>query len=205
MQTELDGPNAWEVAIEKKSFTVSFLNEDLSQDRLEFCGNEDLSRMELWRSVHSKYYGKGKLAALTGGLQKFLASGMCEDHKALLGHISEWKQHLDLYGSELEHDTHTLRGLFMDLLPRELKDKLMPKVLKYLTWQSIHMYIKERNEGARELEIARSITAKRPGSGRVYAMNEVTAQQPPDQPITGPSNQKLADMILAMPEGERFW
>lgn len=86
----------------------------------------------------------------------------------------------------------------MGLLPRDLEDKLMPKVLKYPTWQSVHMYIKERHEGARELEIARSIHAKKPGSGRVYAMNEMPEQQPPAQPIVGPSNQELADMIAAM-------
>ena len=86
----------------------------------------------------------------------------------------------------------------MGLLPRDLEDKLMPKVLKYPTWQSVHAYIKERQEGARELEIARSIHAKKPSSGRVYAMNETPEQLPPAQPVVGPSNQELADMIAAM-------
>ena len=71
MQTELDGFNAWEVAIEIESFTMRFLNKDLFQDRLDLCGNEDLNGMKLWRNLYSKYSGEGKLAALTGGLQKF--------------------------------------------------------------------------------------------------------------------------------------
>ena len=86
----------------------------------------------------------------------------------------------------------------MGLLHKDLGDKLMPKVPIYPTWQSMHMYIKELHEGARELEIARSIHAKRPGSGRVYAINEVTEQQHPAQPIAGLSDLKLADTILSM-------
>ena len=61
---------------------MRFLNKDLFQDRLDLCGNEDLNGMELWRNLYSKYSGEGKLAALTGGLQKFLAFGKCENHKA---------------------------------------------------------------------------------------------------------------------------
>ena len=102
MQTDLDGFNAWEIAIEIESFTVRFLHKDLFEDRLELCGNEDLNGMELWRNLCRKYSGGGKLAVLTGGLQKFLAFGRCKNHKALLAQISEWKQHLDQYGSHLK-------------------------------------------------------------------------------------------------------
>ena len=112
----------------------------------------------------------------------------CDNHKALLSQISVWKQHFDLCGFHSKHDSHTLRGFLMGLLSRYLEDKRMPKFLKYPMRQSIRMYIKERSEGGRELEIARSIHAKRPISGRVNAMNKVTEQQPPVQPITGPSN-----------------
>ena len=54
MQTELDGFNAWEIAIEMESFTMRFLGKDLFQDRFDLCGNEDLNGMELSRNLCSK-------------------------------------------------------------------------------------------------------------------------------------------------------
>lgn len=57
MQTELDGFNAWEVAIEIESSTMGFLCKDLFQDRLDLCGNEDLKGMELWRKGKTIRWG----------------------------------------------------------------------------------------------------------------------------------------------------
>ena len=89
MNTQLDGFNAWEVALEMESFTVRFLNKDMFSDRLELCGNEEHNGMELWRNLYAKYSGEGKLAVMTGGLQKFLAFGKCDNHKFLLTHLAD--------------------------------------------------------------------------------------------------------------------
>ena len=173
MLTQLDGFNAWEIAVELESFTTRFISKDLFNDRLELCGNEELNGMELWRNLYVQYSGEGKLAVMTGGLQKFLAFGRCENQKTLLAHLSDWKAHLDLYGTHLKHDAHTLRGLFIGLLPKDMEDKLLSKAGKYQTWQALHKYVKDKHEGAREMEISRAIHARKsPGTGRVFAINE---------------------------------
>ena len=85
----------------------------------------------------------------------------------------------------------------------------MPKHEKYPTWQTIHQYVKDRVEGLREHEISKAIHQGK--SSKKYLVHAFTnkdgveedehvASQKP-QPV-GPSNQDLADMILAM-KGER--
>lgn len=214
LMTEIDGYNAWEIAVELESFTIKWLSEDLYEQRIRLCGNEEYNGMELWRNLFVNYSGNNKVVVNVSGLQQFMKFPRCENESDLLRHISDWNTTLIKYGGALRDDPTTLRALFLTTLPKTWEAKLKPKLAKYPTWQALSQYAKDKLEQYRELEISHAVHKKTrsSSSGRRGFVNALGHAQDDDesQPAAStsetsafqtPSLQDLADMINAMGAG----
>ena len=69
--TQVDGFNAWEIAMELESFTMKWVSKDIYDNRSSLCGGEDSNGFELWRNLHVQYSGMDSMAVQVGGFKNF--------------------------------------------------------------------------------------------------------------------------------------
>ena len=207
MNSQIDGFNCWEVALELGGFTMKLLHADLYDNKFSLCGGEELNGFELWRNLEIQYGGAGKEVEVTG-LTRFMTFPPCKTEAGLLQHLNSWEEYLNKYGAELRKTPATLRTLLINILPKDLAEKLRIKRVKYPTFQSILQYCRDRLEEQRELHKAEVLHSRR--SDKVHAVTETHEVSkdapPPPQPPTpavSPSTgiatlEELGNMILAM-------
>ena len=209
LNTQIDGFNAWEIAVELGQCTFRHLHSDLYEDKYALCGGPELNGFELWRNLEKRYGGGGR-AVEVSGLAAFMSFPKCDSENNLVPHLARWEEYLNRYGSERRKTPESLRVMLLQVLPKEMSDKLGPKRAKYPTFQSILAYVRERYEERRELAKAEAIhlplqTRK---TSRVAAVSQQqtpatyasvaarpTSQQ---QPIQVPSMEDLQNMMAAV-------
>ena len=209
-QSQMDGFNCWEVAIELGHFTFKYLHSDLYEDKWTLCGGPDLNGFELWRNLEKRYGGTGKAVEVTG-LATFMNFPSCNVEANLVSHLAKWEEYLNRYGSELRRSPETLRVMILQVLPKEMAEKLRLKREKYPTFQSILAYVRDRHEERQEVAKAEALHQPR-RSGRVSAMTEEQTQatyaaaaaraqaktKQQQQEIKVPSMEDLANMVAAV-------
>ena len=203
LASEIDGYNMWEIAIELESFTVRWLSEDMCEQRIRLCGNEEFNGMELWRNLFILYSGNNKTVVNVNGLQNFMRFPRCESEGELLNHMSNWQTALVKYGGALKGEEGTLRALFLAILPKDWESKLKPKMLKYPNWQSIHQYARDKLELLRDQEISDALhkRGRSSSAGRKSYINALGGGREEGKPkyaVPIPSMQDFADMINAL-------
>ena len=199
MNTQIDGFNAWEIAVELGQFTFRHLHKDLYDDKYALCGGPELNGFELWRNLEKRYGGGGR-AVEVSGLAAFMSFPSCEAENNLVSHLARWEEYLNRYGSELRRTPESLRVMLLNVLPKEMGDKLRPKRMKYPTFQSILAYVRERHEERVEIAKAEAIhlPVQPKRTGRV---NAVTGQQnsPSYSAVASGSNVQQQQQQVQMP------
>ena len=207
---EMDGFNCWEVAIELGHFTFKYLHSDLYEDKWSLCGGPELNGFELWRNLEKRYGGTGK-AVEVSGLATFMNFPGCNSEDNLVSHLARWEEYLNRYGSELRRTPETLRVMILQVLPKDMADKLRLKRDKYPTFQSILAYVRDRHEERREVAKAEAFHQSR-RSNRVSTMMEeqgqatyaaVAARTQPKQQVrqqvpVAPTMEDLQNMVAAV-------
>ena len=72
MNSQVDGFNCRETALELGTLTMKYLHNDLCDNKFTLCGGEELNGFELWRNLEQYYGGSGKEVEVTG-LTKFMS------------------------------------------------------------------------------------------------------------------------------------
>ena len=132
MNSQVDGFNCWEVALELGGFTMKYLHSDLYESKFTLCGGEELNGFALWRNLELQYGGTGKYIDVSG-LTKFMNYPQCKTENGLLKHLATWEEFLTKCGTELQQTLATLRVMLLNILPKEISDQLRPKIGKYPT------------------------------------------------------------------------
>ena len=175
INSQVDGFNCWEVALELGGFTMKYLSSDIYEDKYALCGGKEFNGFELWRNLECRYGGSGKEVEVSG-LNKFMNFAQCKSEAGLYRHLASWEEYLTKYGSELRQTPATLRIMLLNILPKDMADKYRPKRQKYPTFQSILQHVREKLDEQRELYKAEAIHARR--TDRVHAVVE------PEPPVS---------------------
>ena len=221
-QSNIDGFNALEIALELGGFTMKYLSSELYEDRYQLCGGKELNGFELWRNLELRYGGTGKEVEVNG-LTRFMSFPQCASERGLLKHVNLWEELLNKYGSELRQTPATLRIMLINTLPKDMADKLRPKRVKYPTFQSIMAYVRNKIEEERELYKADVLHQPKGPSAKIHSFDadaepeyktycevaqQAQAQAPPAQvpkpaaPVS-PTMVDIAQMIAALGPQQR--
>ena len=207
-QTQLDGFNCWEIALELGQFTFKYLHSDLYEQKFTLFGGKELNGFESWRNLEKNYGGSGKTVEVSG-LSRFVAFPQCETDSGLFLHLARWEEYLNKYGSELRRTPDTLRVMVLNTLPRALADKLRPKRAKYPTFQSILQYVRDRLEEQREIAKADAIHQTKKPAAKITSLAASTARgaaatatlanvRPSATANQAPTMEDLQSMVVAM-------
>ena len=201
--TQVDGFNAWEIAMELESFTMKWVSKDIYDNRSSLCGGEDSNGFELWRNLHVQYSGMDSMAVQVGGFKNFLKYPQCPSEAGLMNHFAEWEKALNKYGRQYLSDPETLRLMLIATLPKALESKCLEKPHKFPTWQSIVAYVKQKTEGSRQQAIADAIHSKAQRSHRpLHALSEKKSEDEAGSrvptPVTpvAPTMEDLTQMMV---------
>ena len=86
-----------------------------------------------------------------------------------MSHLAKWEEYLNRYGSDLRRSPETLRVMILQVLPKDMAEKLRLKREKYPTFQTILAYVRDRAEERREVAKAEALHQPKK-SNRVSAM-----------------------------------
>lgn len=100
--------------------------EQVIVDWIPLCGGkaEIGNGFAMWRKLFQDNRGSGKIIEFAG-IEVLREFKPCMKLSEVNGHMDNWKQILDTYGGELFGATKTLRSMFLNIIPKELKSDIM--------------------------------------------------------------------------------
>ena len=112
---------------------VDLLPERLYLRRAQLAGgkSEKGNGFAVWRRLHCEFHGEGEVIEYAGTkvLREF---SQCKNLKDVTSHIDSWYELFDEYGAELAEAHKTTRGMFLDILPPDLRTEILkePKLAR---------------------------------------------------------------------------
>ena len=118
--------DAVDLSIKFEQLVVDWLPEKLYLRRAQLAGgkSEEGNGFALWRRLHRDYKGQGQVIEYAG-TQCLREYGRCKKLADTSQHIDGWYELFDEYGKELEHAHHMTRGMFLDIVPAELRTEIL--------------------------------------------------------------------------------
>ena len=86
--------------------------------------SEDGNGFTMWRRLHRDYKGEGQIVEYAGS-QCLREYGRCDKLEEVSAHIDGWYELFDTYGKELENAHVMTRGMFLDIIPKELRSEIL--------------------------------------------------------------------------------
>ena len=118
--------DAVDLAIKFEQVLADWLPEKLylRRDQLSGGKSEAGNGFAMWRRLHKDHVGDGEILEYAGTtvLREY---GQCKKLSDVATHIDGWYELFDMYGKELEHAHKMTRGMFLDILPQELKTEIL--------------------------------------------------------------------------------
>ncbi|MCH1582993.1 MAG: hypothetical protein L7S63_07745, partial [Flavobacteriales bacterium] len=118
--------NARDLAIKFEQVIVDWIPEKLYLRRAQLAGgkHEEGNGFAMWRRLHKEFRGEGQIIDYAGTtcLREY---GRCKQLKDVSQHIDGWYELFDQFGKELEHAHHMTRGMFLDIIPQELRTEIL--------------------------------------------------------------------------------
>ena len=120
------GEDSTDLAIKFEQVLADWLPEKLYLRRDQLCGgkSEAGNGFTMWRRLHKDHVGDGEILEYAGTtvLREY---GQCKKLSDVSTHIDGWYELLDLYGGELENAHKITRGMFLDIIPTELRTEIL--------------------------------------------------------------------------------
>ena len=118
--------DAADLAIKLEQVIVDWLPEKLYLRRAQLAGGkpEEGNGFAVWRRLHRDFQGTGQIVEYAG-TQCLREYGKCKKLSDVAQHIDGWYELFDEYGKELEHAHHMTRGMFLDIIPTELRTEIL--------------------------------------------------------------------------------
>ena len=162
--TNIDGINAWDLAVMFESFVIDWLPKSMYTRRTQIAGGEFGNGFELWRRLYMENQG-GDDAITFGGLRRLQEFPRCEQLAKLSEHLDDWLDVLSTYGHELEHCPKLLRHMVLSIIPKSLESEILDKahLPEFNSYSSIIQFCRRRTNQSRTKEL--SEMARRPYGG----------------------------------------
>ena len=129
LNSEVLGPaqeSASDLAMKLEQFLCDWLPESFYNRRDQLCGGglECNNGFVMWRKLHVEHMGQGDVIEFAG-TECLRTYGRCNKLSEVGHHIDGWYELFDRYGKELVDAHVTTRGMFLNILPKELKSEIM--------------------------------------------------------------------------------
>ena len=117
---------ATDLAVKFEQVIVDWIPEKLYLRRTQLAGGkaEEGNGFAVWRRLHREFKGEGQIIDYAG-TQCLREYGKCKKLSEVSQHIDGWYELFDSYGKELEHAHHMTRGMFLDIIPAELRTEIL--------------------------------------------------------------------------------
>ena len=129
LRHETMGPNdenSCELAVKLEQTICNYLPAGLYGRRVQLCGGvqETNNGFKMWKRLHDDHTGSGEIISYAGSecLREY---PRCAKISETTAHIDGWLEMFDLYGKELENAPTTVRGMLLNIIPRELKAEIL--------------------------------------------------------------------------------
>ena len=96
----------------------------LRRTQLSGGPSEDGNGFTMWRRLHRDNKGEGQIVDYAGS-QCLREYGRCDKLEEVSAHIDGWYELFDNYGKELEHAHVMTRGMFLDIIPKDLRTEIL--------------------------------------------------------------------------------
>ena len=118
--------SALDLTVKFEQVIVDWLPEKYYLRRAQLAGgkNEEGNGFAVWRRLHREFRGEGQIIDYAG-TQCLREYGRCKKLSDVSHHIDGWYELFDDYGKELEHAHHMTRGMFLDIIPTELRSEIL--------------------------------------------------------------------------------
>lgn len=118
--------NAADLAVKLEQVIVDWIPDTQYGRREQLCGGkaEIGNGFAMWRRLFQDNRGSGEMIEFAG-IEVLREFKTCNKLSEVNGHMDNWKEILDTYGGELFGATKTLRSMFLNIIPKELKSEIM--------------------------------------------------------------------------------
>ena len=225
--------NAAELAQKFEQVIVDYLPEKQYLRRAQLAGGkqEEGNGFTMWRRLHRDNHGEGQIVEYAG-TQCLREYGRCRKLEDVSAHIDGWYELFEMYGRELEGAHMMTRGMFLDILPAELRTEILkePKLQaaghralsewcrnrvllltseklaevrkKELTGRSKICSLRKKSEGDTSAPTEPDFSDAPPWAQHLYAM-QVAAVKPPPRAPSGPGRPRAGSPRRSPSPGRR--
>jgi hypothetical protein len=118
--------SAKDLAEKLEQLLADYLPEKQYLRRTQLSGGQTESGngFTMWRRLHRDNKGEGQIVDYAG-TQCLREYGRCDNLQQVSAHIDGWYDLFDSYGKELEHAHMMTRGMFLDIIPKELRTEIL--------------------------------------------------------------------------------
>ena len=129
LSNEVMGPwsePASDLARKLEQTIMDYMPEKVYNRRQQLCGGPTQrdNGFILWRNLHKENVGERHIME-DAGAECLRTYGQCTVHSELSAHLDGWYELLDNYCPELRECPHMLRSLFLGIIPKDLKTKIL--------------------------------------------------------------------------------
>ena len=207
--------NAAELAEKLEQTLVDWLPEKLYNNRLQLSGgiDETGNGFEMWRRLHLNYMGDGEVLE-EAGVECLRTYGQCHKMSEVSDNIDRWQLMSDKYGSEIAGAHRHVRNMFLNILPKELKSKILEEPdLAGKDYKALSVWVKRRTlilQKEALHEVTRKVLAKESG-GKLHALSpaidsqdeQLDAAHVPPPPIAPDVPEWARPLIAALSQQSR--
>ena len=149
LSNEVLGPfneEACNLAKQLEQTIIDYMPERIYNRRLQLCGgpNQQGNGFVLWRNLFREHVGEKDIME-DAGVECLRTYGQCTNLTDLSAHIDGWYELLDGHCPELRECPRMLRSLFLGIIPKELKSKILEEPqLQFATHRELADWCKGR-------------------------------------------------------------
>ena len=118
--------DALDLTVKLEQLIADYLPEKQYLRRAQLAGGktEEGNGFAVWRRLHRDNQGEGQIVDYAG-TQCLREYGQCSKLEDVSVHIDGWYELFEMYGRELESAHMMTRGMFLDIIPKELKTEIL--------------------------------------------------------------------------------
>ena len=189
LSNEVLGPwneGACNLARQLEQTIIDYMPEKIYHRRQQLCGGplQKENGFILWRNLFREHVGEKQILE-DAGVECLRTYGQCSTLADLSAHIDGWYELLDGHCPEMRECPRMLRSLFLNIIPKDLKSKILEEPKLQLSdhralaeWCKGRALILQREHLA---DVARKNMSKTYG-GSVKSLTEIADGQTPQEP-----------------------
>ena len=198
---------AEDLAVKLESTLMDYLPVSLTNRRVQLAGGpaQECNGFAIWRRLHRENKGSGD-AVEYAGVEALKEYSRCDRLADLSGHMDNWLDMLGRYGAELQFAPRMVRSMFLDIIPRDLKQEIMKKKrLREASHLELMDYCRNKCEllmtenlvDVERKNLSREFNLRRGGKVHAVKESEECAPSSPEMQQVQKAISKLTDLMIA--------